>query len=107
MTKETRAFPSEVIVSLSTGTLLCNFSDMHKAAEYLMGHLIWTHHFADKKLRQSIRKAIVTQHPSVPTTAIAGVTPDNVGEKVAALHLMLGATMLIEKGDGSTAKSPI
>lgn len=43
---ETRDFPSAVIASISTGVLLCKFNEMHQAAEYLMGHPIWTHHFA-------------------------------------------------------------
>lgn len=35
---ETRDFPTAVIASISSGTLLCKFGDMHEAAEYLMGH---------------------------------------------------------------------
>lgn len=42
---ETRDFPTAVIASLSSGVLLCEFTDMHEAAEYLMGHPIWTHQF--------------------------------------------------------------
>ena len=51
---EARDFPTAVIASISSGVLLCNFSEMHEAAEYLMGHQIWTHHFANKELWQEM-----------------------------------------------------
>lgn len=103
---EIRSFPSEVVASLSTGILFCQFSEMHEAAEHLMGHPIWTHHFASKDLWKAMQTAIIRQHPAMPTE-ITGVTPENVAEKVAALHAEYGATVQIERGDGHTAKSPL
>lgn len=71
-----------------------------------MGHPIWTHHFADKALWQAIQDAILAQHPSMPIN-IAGVTPANVSERVAALHSELGVVVSIRPGDGHTAMSPV
>lgn len=105
MTK-TREFPTEVVASLSSGVLLCQFSDMHEAAEFLMGHPIWTHHFADKVLWKSMQDAILAQYPAMPTE-MAGVTPDNVEERVSGLHSELGAVVSIQGGDGHTAMSPL
>jgi hypothetical protein len=102
---ETRDFPTAVIASLSTGILLCKFGDMHDAAEYLMGHSIWTHHFADKMLNEEIKRAIAEQCPGMPTW-IEGVTHDNYLEKVAELEVDLGKTVKIRKGGGLTAMLP-
>jgi hypothetical protein len=104
---ETREFPVEVIASISTGTLMCNtFSAVHEASEHLMGHPIWTHHFADKDLWKAMQAAVLHQHPSMPTEAI-GVTPENVAGKVTALRAEFGASLPLERGNGETAKSPL
>ena len=102
---ETRDFPTTVIASLSTGVLLCHFEEMHEAAEFLMGHLIWTHHFASKDLWKEMQRTIAEQCPGMPTE-INGVTPENFQEKVAALCADLGPTVRIRKGGGLTAMLP-
>lgn len=101
---ETREFSTEAIASLSSGMLMCRFSDMHDAAEYLMGHSIWTHHFADKALWQSMRDKILAQHPTMP---IDGITKENWEAKRDALLTDFGPTVTITKGDGRTAMSPL
>ncbi len=103
---ETRDFPTAVIASLSSGTLLCKFSDMHEAAEYLMGHSIWTHHFADKELMKEMRQTIAAQCPGMPMTELEGVTAENYLEYVAKLEGELGAAVKIMKGGGLTAMLP-
>lgn len=102
---ETREFPTAVIASISTGVLLCNFGDMQEAAEYLMGHPIWTHHFADKQFNADMRKAIAEQCPGMPTE-IEGVTKDNYLEKLAEIERAIGPTVRIRKGGGLTAMLP-
>jgi hypothetical protein len=101
-----REFPTEVIASLSTGVLLCDFSAMHECAEFLMGHPIWTHHFANEELWQAMRRAILAQRPGMPTE-MAGVNADNYRERVADLNAAVGPTQRLRKGDGSTAMSPL
>lgn len=102
MEVETREFPTAVIASLSSGRLVCKFSDVHEAAEYLMGHPIWTHHFANKELWQQMQRAIAVQCPEMPTEADAAhVTKDNYLEYVAKIESELGKTVRIRKGDGS------
>ena len=102
---ETRDFPTAVIASLSTGVLLCKFGDMHEAAEYLMGHPIWTHHFADKTLTGEMKRAIAEQCPGMPVK-IEGVTKENYLLKVAELEAEIGKTVKIRKGSGLTAMLP-
>ena len=103
---ETREFSVAAIASISTGILLCRFEDMHEAAEYLMGHPIWTHHFPDKLLVADMKRAVVEQCPAMPTS-IEGVTSENYLEKVAEIEAAIGAsTVTIRKGSGLTAMLP-
>lgn len=102
---ETRGFPTAVLASISTGIMLCDFGQMHEAAEFLMGHPIFTHHFASKDLANEMRAAVLEQCPGMPTE-IEGVTKDNYLEKVATLEAELGPTQRIRKGGGLTAMLP-
>jgi hypothetical protein len=102
---ETRDFPTLIIASLSSGTLLVEggFSAMHEAAEYLMGHQIWTHHFANKELWGEMQKTVLEQCPGMPTD---GITKDNWREEAARLKREFGPTVKIRKGSGLTAMLP-
>lgn len=104
-TPETRDFPVAVIASLSTGVLLCQFSEMHEAAEFLMGHPIRTHQFADKTLADDMRRAIQEQCPGIPTVA-EGVDASNFRAFAAKLEADLGKLVKIRKGSGLTAMLP-
>lgn len=108
---ETRDFPSTVIASISTGFVLCEdgFSPMHEAAEYLMGHPVWTHQFADKQLCAEMRKTIAEQCPGMATREEAeafGVNKDNWREFAARVVADAGPTVRIRKGSGLTAMLP-
>lgn len=102
---ETRDFPTAVIASLSSGVLLCEFDKMHEAAEYLMGHPIWTHHFANKTLWGEMQKTIAEQCPGMPTD-LPDVNKDNWEAKRAELEAEFGVTVKIRKGGGLTAMLP-
>ena len=102
---ETRDFSTAVIASISTGILMCKFDDMHEAAEFLMGHPIWTHHFADKTLCGEMRKMIAEQCPGMPMRGdLEG--GDTWREQLAKVEADLGATVKIRKGGGLTAMLP-
>ena len=100
---ETRDFPTEVIASLSTGVLLCPFEEMHEAAEFLMGHPIWTHHFADKTLVTEMKRMIAEQCPGMPSELDGGPT---WREQLAKIEAEIGTTVCLRKGDGLTAMLP-
>ena len=72
-----KEFPTEVILSLLTGVLLCEFSQMHEAAEYLMGGSVWTHQFAHRPFTQRIQDAIRAQHPELTDVDASGVDTSN------------------------------
>lgn len=103
---EMREFPTAVVASLSSGITLCPFSAIHECAEFLMGHPIWTHHFASEELWAAMQRAILAQCPGMPTS-LEGVTADNFRQRVAELEAELGLVQTLRKGDGSTAMSPL
>lgn len=102
---EIKLFPTRVIASLSSGVLLCEFGKMHEAAEWLMGHPIWTHHFADKTLWREMQAAILEQAPGFPTD-LEGVNKENYLERADDLDAQLGDVVAIRKGSGLTARLP-
>lgn len=99
---ETREFPTAAIASICTGILLCEFNKMHEAAEYLVGHPIWTHHFADKALQAQMQAAILEQCPGIPTK-IEGCTRDNYLAKLAEIEGEVDPVQRIRRGSGLTA----
>ena len=103
--QETRDFPTAVIASLATGILLCKFDEMHEAAEFLMGHPIWTHHFANADLWHKMRQNITEQCPDMPTE-LSGVNKENYTEKLAEIESAVGVVVKIRKGNGETAMLP-
>lgn len=103
---ETRDFSTAAIASLSTGVLLCKFSEMHEAAEYLMGHPIWTHQFGSKDLWHKMQRAIIEQCPGIPTE-IKNVDKDNYLTRLAEIEAEIGKVVKIRKGDGATAMHPL
>lgn len=103
---DTREFPTAVIASVCTGVLLCEFSKMHEAAEYIMGHPIWTHHFADRAFQAQMQAAILEQCPGMPTE-IEGCTKDNYLDKLAAIEAEVGPMQRVRRGSGLTAMHPM
>lgn len=105
MTTETREFPTAVLASITSGKLLCTFRDLHEAAEFIMGHPIWTHHFASKELSADMKRTLLAQCPSLPSE-IEGVTPQNYQAKLAELEGQIGKSFTVSKGSGLTAMLP-
>jgi hypothetical protein len=104
---ETRDFPTEVIASLSSGVMVTEggFPKIHEAAEFLMGHPIWTHHFADKTLWAEMQRTVLEQCPGMPTD-LTGIDKTNWQAKRDELIKEFGPTVRIRKGTGLTALLP-
>ena len=47
-----------LVVSAYTGYLMTDWGLFHKFIEKLLGHPVWTHEFADEKVREKIREKI-------------------------------------------------
>ena len=71
-----RTFPTEVLLSLTTGRLLCEFSKMHELAEWLCGSPVFTHQFAYRPFVDELRDCVIKQHPSLDINGDA-VTTEN------------------------------
>ena len=103
---ETKTFSVPALASLTTGRLLCGFSEMHELAEHLLGHPVWTHEFASKPLWDRMKAKLLEQHPDIPTE-----TPDDVETNWQAyrdrLIDELGESREIVKGSDERGKGPI
>ena len=107
MQPETRDFPTAVVVSAYTGTLLCLFSDLHECAEFALGHPVWTHEMASPAHRADLRAALVAQHPALAAVNLDGVNVDNWVEYANRARAGFGDTLTLTKGVSVRAKSPI
>ena len=104
---EKKEFPTPVLVSLVSGTLLTNsFGDVHQCAEFVMGHSIWTHEFASETLWQTMRAKVLEQHPDFDVN-VKHVTKENWREVVAGLIATLGESRELRKGTDERTKNPI
>ena len=114
---EEREIPTLVLASLTTGIMLAEeFAHVHQAAEYILGHSIWTHQFGRPEIWEALREKISAQHPQLPqgdqtdeewltkTLAQLGLSRnDPVKEWLPAWQRYLvgryGANLVVKKGD--------
>ena len=78
MTKtSSRIFPTAVVLSISSGRMLCAFSEMHEAIECLVGVPVWTHQLADKQFVAELKASILKQRPQLADFDASAVSKDN------------------------------
>lgn len=104
---ETKEFSAAVAASLSTGILLCKFAQCHDAAEWLMGHSIMTHHFADKTFFDKMKAAAAAQCSKLPSAIPWKVDETNLDETISWVEEQVGKTVTFKKGDGGTILHPL
>jgi hypothetical protein len=107
-------FPVGVILSLTTGRLLCPFDELHKFIEHVAGHPVWTHEMAERGLSTRLSHQVFNQHPALLN--VAEFTPpadkDNVGAYcktyVAKEIARLGVVELdVARGSVARTESPL
>ena len=54
---------TEVVLSITTGILLCKFGDLHECCEWLTGGPIYIHQFAHRPFVDELISGILVQHP--------------------------------------------
>lgn len=82
---EKREFPAEVVLSVTSGVLLCkSFSDVHECVEFLLGRPVWTHEFADPSLLEKSSCRVFSKHPFLEGFDPTGITAENCVERTAA-----------------------
>ena len=86
----TQIYSTKILLSITTGRLLCKFSDVHECCEFLVEGPIWTHQFAYKPFWQELKHAIVSQHADLAIEAPADICETNYQEWVAEQIKVLG-----------------
>lgn len=96
-------FPTHAIATLATGVVLGEWKQAHLAAQWLLGHLIWTHQFP--ALREEIQKAVSSQFPDMPT-ALSTDQRQHRQLFVSLLEDRFGKMLTVRRGSGMTEMSP-
>lgn len=103
----TRTFSTAAVLSLTTGRLLCNFGDMHELAEWVAGHPIWTHEFADPALWTRLKLSVLADYPQLADVDASGVNKTNHAEFTAAAVERFGQQLAITAGTSKRTESPL
>ena len=104
---ETKTFSVPILASITSGVLLeMPFSKMHEAAEWLLGHPVWTHEFGSGETSDRLRAAVLHQFPELDIDA-SSVTRDNVDEFRQRLIEDLGPDREVLQGSEIREKDPI
>lgn len=99
-----KAIDPLALASITTGTLLCadGFGVVHEAAEWLVGHPVWTHEFVDPAMKATMIEAALSQFPDMPTSH-----PDDWRKLSAELRERYGETVVVRKGDHERDRNPV
>ena len=100
-----RLFPTSVVASVTSGTLLADFASGHECYEWLVGDRVWTHQIP--RISPAVSALVVALHPLLPTDEIAGCTRDNWRDHVSQLVAVHGPAIALPRGDGSLAMPPL
>ncbi len=104
-----KTYPTEVLLSISTGILMCQFNDMHECIEYLCGGPVFTHQLAHRPFYDQLVAAVTTQHPDFEVSP-AGINESNWkafrDQQIARLgtsrELIPMAELMTARGDSFT-----
>jgi len=104
---EAKQFPIEVVAGLTTGINLGNFRDIHECAEWVAGHSIWTHEFAERSLCERLKGLVFAQIPELKLISFEAMPRNDVPTVVDILRVQFGATVTLTKGTGERTEHPI
>lgn len=104
-----KTYPTEVVMSLTTGSLLCDsFGDMHELAEHVYGGPIWTHEFASEKIWKTLQERVFAQHQQLRDFDVKDVKDKNTAEIAAARAIaQFGVSMEIAAGEDARTEGPL
>lgn len=105
----TREFPTLVILSIVTGSLVCEFDKVHEAIEWMAGEPVWTHQLP--RVSREIQAAMLVRRPELAAAVAEAehVTHDNYRDWVARWVERYGETMTVERLSATqhASKNPI
>jgi|SRR5215204_1050230 len=92
-TQDMKHIDPAALACLTTGILLTDFSRLHEAAEWVLGHPVWTHQFPS--IADKMRDAVLAQFPDMPTT-IDGSQWETIRDNVRKKY---GTLVAVKRGD--------
>jgi hypothetical protein len=102
-----KKFKTVVIGQVVTGLSLgAPFGDTHEAAEFIMGHPIWTHEFASKDVWTKLRDKVLKQLPDWPSWK-SEWKEAGWNYYIKQLEAKYGPEVEIEGGDEARTESPM
>lgn len=72
-----KKYPVEVVLSITTGRLLCAFGELHECCEFLVGGPIFTHQFAHRPFTEELKDGILLQHPQLRDADVSSCDTSN------------------------------
>lgn len=88
-----RQFPTAVILSISSGRMLCPFSEMRECVEFLVGVPVFTHQFADRAFANELKEAVLKQHPQLADFNANAISTKNWQQIVKTADQKYGASL--------------
>ncbi len=105
---ETKSFKTTAVVGLTSGILFGDFSELHEVAEWVAGHPIWTHEFADRKLNDRLREKVFAQHPALKDFHAQGSKGGcDVDLEIEEMERLFGKTLEIARGEEVRTEDPV
>jgi hypothetical protein len=101
----TKRFHTASVLTLIDGIVYEEFGKVCELAEWVMGHPIWTHEYADRDLAARIKSALVKQHPKLADFAKG--SEEHWKDALARAEKTYGKTLLITKGDEERMEGPL
>lgn len=101
MSSETKNFDPRVLGSITSGILLIDdFSKVHEAIEWVIGHPVWTHELP--KLGEKAASLVKLQHPDLPLGEVAAWQA--TADFLLAKH---GPSIPLERGSEVRTSNPV
>lgn len=96
------------LISITSGIMLTEkFGEIHEAAEFIIGHPIWTHEFADKNIQKTLNDLVLKQVPEISSIDVSGCNNDNYAQYQKKIHQKIGFCRVVKQGDAVRDKHPI
>ena len=93
---KSRDWPTEAVISISTGRLICKFPVMHELIEYLLGRPVWTHELASEGLTELLKRGVFEQYPGLQQIAPESIDKDNWQQRQLEFKAKYGNTLTLE-----------
>lgn len=104
----TKECSTATALMLATGKALGDFAEFHEMAEWVAGHSIWTHEFADSQLWKRLRSEVIAQHPTLGEANADTLTGETAATWLEAELTRIGSPVLaFTKGSGRRTEHPI